>query len=343
MADTERPSTMKAWLYSQTSGGLENNLTFSTSARAPPALRQNQVLVQVISASINPADYKVPEMGRLARTILLTTPATPGMDFAGRVVRRGSGVAAFTEGQLVFGSLGIPSQFGSLGEYVVASIDQIAPLPDGVDPDDAATLGIAGQTAYQSIAPYVTPGKGDKVFINAGSGGCGIFAIQIAKILGCYVTTTCSGRNVQFCKDLGADEVIDYTTQDVVRILCEKGPVYRVALDHIGGSPENLYREAHRYLMSGSTFVQVGANALATFTGRLVRPGFLGGGKRKYHIFFFKNTKEDIVRLGQWLQEGKLKVALDSTFEFEDTVKAFQKLRAGHTRGKIVIHVTKKQ
>lgn len=329
------PSAMKAWLYSKTAGGLEKNLSFSTNARMPPAPRRGQVLVKVLSAAINPADYKVPEMGAIFK-LVLTTPASPGMDFCGRIVAVGAAVEGFSCDDLVFGSLGIPSQFGSLGEYLVAGTEQIAHVPAGVAVDAAASLGIAGQTAYQSVVPYVS--SGDRVFINGGAGGCGIFAIQIAKLLGCQVTTTCSTRNVQFCRDLGADQVIDYTVEDVVSVLRSHGPVYSLALDHIG-SPDALFRESQHFLLPGKTFVQVGASAMATFAGRLLRPGFLGGGRRKYHIFFFKNTKAHLVQLADWLHQGKLNVVFDSTFAYEDSIHALEKLRSGHCRGKVVIHV----
>ncbi|EAW06613.1 NAD(P)-dependent alcohol dehydrogenase [Aspergillus clavatus NRRL 1] len=332
------PSTMKAWLYSNASGGLEKHLTFNPEARTPGTLRQNHVLIQVISASINPADYKVPELG-LASKVVITTPATPGMDFCGRVVIIGPDVSDFHPDQLVYGSIGIPSQFGSLGEYLVCAASTIAALPEGVDPDHAATVGVAGQTAYQSLAPYVS--AGEKVLINGGSGGVGIFAIQIAKLLGCHVTTTCSTRNVQFCKDLGADEVIDYTQTDVLSTLKSQGHVYSHVVDHIG-LPEGLYRECDAFLLPGKVFVQVGAASMLTFARRLVRPSFLGGGKRKYVILLFKNNKADIVRIGEWIQQGKVRVVVDSTYELQDAVKAFEKLRSGRARGKIIIHVGQK-
>ncbi|KAB8076431.1 hypothetical protein BDV29DRAFT_88300 [Aspergillus leporis] len=332
------PSTMKAWLYTSATGGLEKNLKLDPAARTPGTLQEDEVLIQVISASINPADYKVPELGLLSKAII-TTPASPGIDFSGRVVVAGPSVTEFKPDQLVYGTLGKPAQFGPLGEYLACKEGNLVPLPEGVDPDHAATLGVAGQTAYQAIAPYVS--AGDNVFINGGSGGCGIFAIQIAKALGCQVTTTCSTRNVEFCKDLGADEVIDYSTEDVLAILKGKGHVYSHIVDHVG-TPDNLYNECHEFLLPGKTFVQVGAASMLTFAARLIRPSFLGGGKRKYVPIITRVSKDDLRTLGEWIQQGKVRVVLDSTFEFDDTVKAFEKLRTGRSRGKIVIHVSEK-
>lgn len=332
------PANMKAWLYSGTSGGLEKNLHLEPSAHAPPPPRPNEVLIQVLSAAINPADFKVPEMGPHARWVV-GMPATPGMDFCGRVVAMGSNATRFSAGQLVHGSHSRPTKYGALGEYLVISADLIAALPDGVAIDHAASVGIAGQTAYQSLNGYV--GANDKVFINGGSGGCGMFAIQIAKEMGCHVTTTCSTKNVEFCRGLGADEVIDYTVEeDLVATLRDRGIVFDHILDHIG-FPSQLYFQCHHFLRAGGVFVQVGASALSTFVGRVAWPSFLGGGKRKYWIFMFSNNGQHAARLGELMQKGAVKAQLDSVYEFEEAVQAFEKLRSGRARGKIVVHVAK--
>ncbi|KAI3208018.1 hypothetical protein CBS147311_2339 [Penicillium roqueforti] len=320
-----QPSEMKAWLYSSTANGLEKNLYFDASARAPPTVHGNNVLVKVLSASLNPADYKVPEMGLVglvAQKFVIGTPASPGMDFCGRVVVTGDGATEFSPGQLVFGCLSVPAQFGSLGEYLVASASLLAPVPEGVEVDHAASIGIAGQTAYQSLAGYVS--AGDKVFINGGSGGCGIFAIQIAKEMGCHVTTTCSTKNVEFCRGLGADEVIDYSVEeDLVATLRSRGVVFIILLI--------ISDTLRRCIASRITSWRLGRHLYS----------FLGGGKRKYVIFFFKNTREDLVKIGEWVQKGTVKIQLDSAYEFEDAVKAFEKLRSSRARGKIIVHVAK--
>ncbi|KAF4235567.1 hypothetical protein CNMCM8980_003259 [Aspergillus fumigatiaffinis] len=154
MDKMDHPSTMKAWLYTNTTGGLEKNLELSTSARTPGPPGHDQLLIKVISASINPADYKVPEMP-IASRFFVAYPATPGMDFCGQVVTAGPGATAFQPGQLVYGTTAAPMQFGSLGEYLICKTGNVALLPDGVAPDHAATVGVAAQTAYQSIAPRV--------------------------------------------------------------------------------------------------------------------------------------------------------------------------------------------
>ncbi|KAJ5129089.1 uncharacterized protein N7443_006204 [Penicillium atrosanguineum] len=334
------PSAMKAWLYSSTSAGLEKNMYLDSSARVPPAPCGDEVLVQVLSSALNPADFKVPEMGPHARHLVIGMPASPGMDFCGRVVTSGPG-AGFKPGQLVYGCHSMPMKFGALAEYLSISAKLIAPVPEGVSVDDAASLGIAGQSAYQALDGYVK--EGDKVFVNGGSGGCGIFAIQIAKHMGCFVAVTCSTKNVELCYRLGADEVIDYTAVgDVVGALKKKGIIYDHILDHVG-LPSDLYFQCHHFLRPGGVFVQVGASALTTFISRVAWPSFLGGGKRKYVIFFFKNTQNHTVKLGELVQQGVLKLQFDSKYEFADAVKAFERLRSGRARGKVLVHVANSQ
>ncbi|KAE8386123.1 zinc-binding dehydrogenase-domain-containing protein [Aspergillus alliaceus] len=320
---------MKVWLYYSTNNGREKNLVLSPDARTPGSPRSGQLLIRVLSTAINPADYKAPAMSTVfGKVLITTTPASAGMDFCGRVVAVGSDPASqqFTSGQLDFGCLGIPRQFGTLGEYILASPDNTAPLPLGVDPDSAATIGVAGRSSYQSIMPYIR--------------GCGVYAIQIAKVLGCHVTVTCSTRNIQFCRDLGADEVIDYTTQNVLEVLKAQGQAFDHVVDHIGW-PEALYQDCHTFLKPGKAFVQVGASSVATFAHRLVRHSLLGGGKRKYVALLMKNHKDELVQIANWIRAGKVRVELDTVYEFEDTIRAFEKLRSGRTRGKIVIHVTR--
>ncbi|KAJ5329666.1 hypothetical protein N7452_010056 [Penicillium brevicompactum] len=331
-----QPESMQAWLYSGTSGGLENNLTFDPVARAPPALQGNEVLVRVLSAALNPVDYKLPEMGLPAR-MLVKKPASPGLDFCGRVVATGPLAKHLKEDQLVHGIPGLPTQFGSLAEYLTIGADKIAVVPEGVSVDHAAAITLAGLTAYQSLDGHVK--AGDKVLINGASGGCGVFAVQIAKQLGCHVTTISSTRNIELCLRMGADEVIDYTAQnDLIKKLQDRKVIFDCIVDNVG-LPSTMYYQCHHFLKEDGDFVQVGAPNLTTFLGRLGWPSFLGGGKRKYVVVMTKVDLKQLAQLGEWLSQGKIQVQIDSVFEFHETPKAFEKLRSGRTRGKLIVHI----
>lgn len=263
------------------------------------------------------------------------------MDFCGRIVTTGPLARHLREGQLVFGSAAHPVKFGSLAEYTIVTAEQVAVVPEGVKVDSAAAVGIAGQTALQSLEGYVR--AGDKVLINGASGGCGTFEIQIAKQMGCHVTAICSTRNMELCLRLGADEVLDYTAErDLVGTLKTRGIVFDHILDHIG-TPAEMYYQCHNFLKEDGVFVQVGASSMTTQAGRLAWPAFLGGGRRRYVVLMYKPVQRQLVQLGEWLQEGVVKVQIDSVFEFADVVKAFEKLRSGRARGKIMVHVGKDQ
>lgn len=151
-----------------------------------------------------------------------------------------------------------PLASGALSEFSVSGTNSTVTLPDNVDPVDAATVGVAGLTAYQSIVPRVK--KGDKIFINGGSGGTGVFSIQFAKAMGCHVTTTCSTTNVEFCKSLGADKVVDYKKESVIEALKASGHKFDHAVDNVGTSKELLWH-CHEFLQSGAVYVVVGGDA----------------------------------------------------------------------------------
>lgn len=335
------PTTMKAWTYTSASGGLEKNLTLQTSTPAPSA-KPGFVLIEVISAAINPVDYKIPELPLGIGQFIISTPSSPGLDFCGRVV---TATDDFKEGQKVFGRLE-PTQFGSLGQYILAPQAGCVALPEGVSCDEAAAIGTAAVTSYQCLLAGAGEGgmKGKSVFINGGSGGTGIWGIQIAKTLGAKVTTSCSSKNVDMLKGLGADEVIDYTDGDIVAKLKAKGRVFDFIVDNVG-FPADLYFSAHLFTKPGAQFVQVGggmsfASTKAMMAKRLT-PGFLGGGKIPFTFLMCRNDQKDFAQVAEWVKEKKTKVVFDQVFEYEDVPKAYEKLKTGRAKGKIVVHVTK--
>jgi NADPH:quinone reductase-like Zn-dependent oxidoreductase len=332
---------MKAWLYDSASGGLEKNLYLPTEGVPKPRITSpNQVLVEVLTVALNPADYKIPEMGILSKPLITSMPATPGMDFAGRVVDYGAAVNDFKKGELVFGALQMPCKHGSLAQYVVVPVTAILSLPDSISIDQGATAGVAGMTAYQSVVPYVK--AGDRVFINGGSGGTGTYGIQIAKAVGCHVTTSCSAANSQLCKRLGADETIDYNDVDIVEHLKAQGQVFSLIVDNVG-CPANLYKDSHSYLVPFGIFIQVGMGtsfgSSITFVKNLLLPGFLGGGKRKYRALI-KRYPEDLHGLRELMASGRVEPVIDSVFGFEEVPKAFERLKKGRAKGKIIVHVS---
>ena len=333
---TTIPTTFKAWQYRGTKGGLEKNLKLNT-IKAPPNPNPNHHQIQIIASSLNPVDHKGAE-NLLLRRLLIPNPATPGLDFAGRIVTPARG-SSLKPGQLVFGVVGSsPFAGGALSEYAFIQPEAAIPLPDGVNVIDAATIGVAGLTAYQSIGNRVK--AGDKVFINGGSGGCGVFGIQIAKAMGCYVCTSCSTRNVELCKSLGADRVVDYTEQNVVEAL--KGESFDHVVDNVGNDL-GLYWKAHEYTRPGAAYIQVAGDLSLHGLSNNVKvklwPATLGGGQRKREGILAQLRYAELKQIGDWMKEGKVKAVVDERFGFEEAPKAFEKLKTGRARGKIVVEV----
>jgi alkaline phosphatase D len=333
---TTMTTTMKAWQYASTSGGVEANLQINDTTQ--PILGDDEILVQVHAMALNPVDYKATEMG--IPLVLFGSRLTPGADFCGKVAKTGSKVDSFRIGEWVFGAKVAALATGTLAQYVAVSKQHLTSLPEGVQVDDAATIGIVGLTEIQAIRPNVK--EGDKVFINGGSGGTGVYGIQIAKALGCHVTTSCSTANIELCKSLGADEVIDYKTTDVTKALVEKGQVFSLVVDNVGLTAD-LYKQSASYLLPAGKFVQVGAGSsmggLGQIASNMLLPSFLGGGKRKYQMLMTSPSAEDLRQLGSWMKEGKVKAVHDEVFEWEDAPNAFARLRTGRAKGKIVVHV----
>ena len=328
---------MKAWQYDSVVGGLEKNLKINDTA-AQPTIGDDEILVEVHAMALNPVDYKVTEGGM--PLTLVGSQCIPGADFCGKVAKTGKKLDSFQIGEWVFGAKVGAISNGSLAQYISVSKESLATLPKDVRVDDAATIGIVGLTEIQAIKPYVK--AGDKVFINGGSGGTGVYGIQIAKALGCHVTTTCSTANVELCKSLGADEVIDYKNTNIVEALAAKGQIFQLVVDNVG-TPADLYKQSASYLLPNGKFVQVGASSgfasLVQIGSNFLLPGFLGGGKRSYQMLITKTSSRDLKELGVWMKEGKIKAVLDEVFDWEDAPKAFEKLKTGRSKGKIVIHV----
>ncbi|KAH6961844.1 hypothetical protein BKA56DRAFT_623815 [Ilyonectria sp. MPI-CAGE-AT-0026] len=164
--------------------------------------------------------------------------------------------------------------------------------------DNAAAVGIAGLTAYQSL-PQDLIKHGSKIFINGGSSGVGSFIVQFAKAIGAHITTTWSTANAQLCRGLGANEVINYRKVDVVDELKKNGQVFDLAADNIG-VPAGLYEQSGHFLKPDGTFVQVAMqNSMLAMLRRSLLPTFLGGGQRPYRVVRVKVNREHLEQIGR--------------------------------------------
>ncbi|KAF3805726.1 Reticulon-4-interacting protein 1 [Colletotrichum gloeosporioides] len=337
-SSTQLPATMRAAQWRTTTGSIEKNLKLVTNAPLPKtasSLPKGCTLVKVAFASIN-HDYKLAELPFLNR--IFPDPATPGVDYSGTVVATTS--TTLQPGQGVFGRTEM-HKCGTLAEYVVVGKSGIAAVPAGVSLKDAACVGICGVTALQALAPFVK--EGDTVLVNGGSGGTGMFAIQVAKALGCArVVAVCSGQNADFCRSLGADDVIDYKKGDLVDALQKRGEQFDHILDTIFLDTE-LYWQSHQYLVPDGTYVAIGLPLTAhTFTTLIwihLLPRLFGGGKRRFKFHSVFANPEHFLQVGRLVEEGKVKPVIEDVFGLEDAGKAYARIKSGKAAGKLVIAV----
>ncbi|KAK8104890.1 NADH oxidase [Apiospora kogelbergensis] len=356
---------MRAWQYSSAAGGLHKALTLNASAAhprptSPPKLATDELLVRVHASSLQHMDHVLAGLPYGLSRLVMPPPASPGMDFAGQIVATGTsdagsqssqsrepsvrGGRAMVVGDAVLGRLA-PTRFGSLGEIVLAKAGSCAPIPAGLSMVDASAIPSCGLAAYQSIAPYVPEGQATaapgafRILIHGGSGGCGTFGIQIAKLLGCHVTTTCSTPNVDLCKSLGADEVIDYTEGNLVATLQDTSNQFSLVVDNVG-VPADLYKASDRFLLPQGTFVQVGSDVsmrgMTSLSSRMLRPSFLGGGSRAFKLMMVQDDAEALARIAEWMATGKVKSVMQ-VFDFADAPKAVERLQQRPSHGKVVV------
>lgn len=287
-----------------------------------PGLKAGQVLVAVKAAGVNPFDYKV-RQGYMKDFINLKLPATLGGDLAGVVDKIGENVSGFEVGQEVYGMAGAASGNGSYAEYAPVSAKQLVAKPNNVDFITAGALPLAALSAYQGVVEHIDIQPGQKILIHGGGGGIGSLAIQFAKNAGAYVATTASSDDTEFVKQLGADEVIDYKTQDFSTILKDFDAVF----DTVGGETN---KKSYTVLKSGGIFVSM----VEDFDEELVRQTGVN--------YIYQSTVPTVKSLkiiAELVDAGKLKVNVDKVFALDQAAAGLEYLGVGHPRGKVVIKV----
>jgi NADPH:quinone reductase-like Zn-dependent oxidoreductase len=299
-----------------------------------PELTDDGVLVRVHAAAINPADwFGVAGRPWIARPMMgLRAPRSPlvGIDFAGTVEAVGKDVTDLSPGDEVFGG-----QSGSLAEYVCAQ-KGVATKPANLTFEEAAAVPVAALTALQALRDRGHVGPGARVLINAGSGGVGTFAVQIAKALGAEVTAVCSTKHIELVRSLGADRVVDYTREDFTR----GGERYDLVLD-IAGS--RSWAACRRVLAPGGLVVVVGGskkNRLLGPLAHIVRMKLAALRSRQKAVFFVaKVTRPDLVILRELIEAGKVTPVVERRYELSEVADVFRALGEGHLQGKLVVTV----
>ncbi len=291
-----------------------------------PTPKPEEVLVRVHASSINNADTGA-RSGHSRIIHARHMPMIPGYDVAGEVVECGAAVTTFVPGERVFALTGLRA--GGQAEYCCLPQQQFARTPKHISLTQAAAVPLAGLTALQALRGKAHLQRGQRVLINGAAGGVGSFAVQIAKALGCHVTGVCSGPKRDLMEKLGADQVIDYQTDDFTT----SAQRWDVVFDAAGN---RSFRDVWRVLMP--TGVMVAARVLPT----LALPAVLGAfgiGPRSTFLIT-KSSGQDLALLSQLIDQGSIRPAVDQVFALDAIGEAHHYFEAGKTQGKVVIQVS---
>ena len=310
-----------------------------------PQLRDDEVLVQVHAAGVNQLDSKIRD-GQFKLILPYRLPLILGHDVAGVVVKAGPRVRQFQPGDEVYARTD-DFRIGTFAEFVPVRESSLAPKPKGLTMEEAASIPLVGLTAWQVLVETARLARGQKVFIQAGSGGVGTFAIQLARHLGATVATTTSAANFDLVRGLGADVVIDYRTQDFEDVLHD----YDVVLNSqdgkaLGKSLRVLKGGAKLVSISGPPDPAFGRNIAAPAFVRLVMRLLSSGIRRRarsrgidYSFVFMKADGGQLREITRLIEAGAIRPVVDKVFAFESTNEALAYAEAGHAKGKVVIKI----
>ncbi len=320
---------MKAIVHTQY--GPPDVLQFTEVEKPTP--KDNEVLIKLYAASVNPLDLFNMRGAPLIRLIPgLRTPKHQvlGCDIAGRVEAVGVLVKQFQPGDEVFGVTGFAG--GGFAEYVCIIEDKLALKPANSSFEDAAAVPIAAITALQGLRDKGRIQPGHKVLVDGASGGVGTFAVQIAKSFGAEVTAVCSTRNVDTARSIGADHVIDYTREDFT----QSGQRYDLIM---GANAHHSIFDYRGALSQGGIYVIVGGGLPQILQAMLLAPLLSRIGSKKTCFFIANINQKDLVFLKDLLETGKVVPVIDRRYPLSDAAEALRHLEERHAQGKIVLTV----
>jgi alcohol dehydrogenase len=310
-----------------------------------PKIGEYEVLAEIHAASINPVDFKIRD-GKVKLLVKYKMPLILGNDFSGVVAKVGAKVTRFKVGDEIY-ARPRKSKIGTFAEYIAIHEDDIALKPKNLSFEEAASIPLVGLTTYQALTDILQLQKGQKILIQAGAGGVGTFAIQLAKLMGATVATTASEAGANLVKSLGADEIINYKTEKFEEILKN----YDAVFDTLGG--ETL-EKSFEVIKSGGKIVSVSGLPNARF-GKEYGSGFfktllfsaashkLTALEKKHNVqytfLFMKPSGEQLRIIANFIETGKIKPIIDRVFPFENAQKAMEYAESGRAKGKIILKI----
>jgi NADPH:quinone reductase-like Zn-dependent oxidoreductase len=291
-----------------------------------PVPREGEVLLRVRAAALNPKDSLV-RKGKFSAISGKKFPRLLGYDVAGVVAALGPGITRFKLGDEVYG---MKQEWagGTVAEEVCLLEDELSAKPARLSFEEAAALPLAAMTALQALRDLGNVKHGQRVLINGGSGGVGVFAIQVARALGAHVTTTSSARNLEFCRSLGANETLDYTTNNGL----SAGANWDVFFDVFGN---RSFFQARRALAPNGTYVST--VPAASNVALHLMTGLFG---RSSRLVVVRSKSKDLAQLTQWVEAGALKPVVDRVVPLEDTAAGQAHIETKRARGKVVVRIS---
>jgi NADPH:quinone reductase-like Zn-dependent oxidoreductase len=332
---------MKAFVINKYGKNSKGHMTHISE----PEVGQNDVLVQVHAASLNPLDFKI-RNGEFKIILPYKTPLLLGHDVAGVIVKVGSSVQHFKVGDEIY-SRPRDHSIGSFAECIAIHEDDVALKPKNITMEEAASIPLVGLTAWQVLVEKARLKKGQKVFIQAGSGGVGTFAIQLAKHLGATVATTTSSANSDFVKNLGADVVIDYKNEKFETILSD----YDVVLN---SQDAKSLEKSLSILKQGGNVLSISGPPTPEFAEALGSPWFVKlvtyvlsrSIKRKakqldvgFDFVFMRANGKQLSEITALIEAGIIRPIVHKIFAFDEINEAMAYVEEGHVQGKIVIKI----
>ena len=291
-----------------------------TSNHPAPKIEDQNVLVEVHSAGLNRIDSMI-RAGYLQQMLPIQMPAVQAGDFSGKVIKVGDKVKDIKAGDEVYGQAGVLlGGTGSLAEIAAAPANNVAKKPAALSMTEAAALPLVGSSAIQALEEHMKLQPKQKVLIHGGAGGIGSVAIQIAKHLGAYVATTVSGNDAELARSLGADEVIDYKTEDFTAKIKDYDAVLVTAADALTPSYNVLKKGGILVALAGQVDEELAKSHGITAISQMT-----------------KASNEQLSRLAQLVDEGKVKPLIDKTFDFSETKDAYNYFEQKHPKGKVVV------
>ena len=288
-----------------------------------PSPRRGEILVRVRAAALNPKDVVV-RSGKFRVLSGRRFPKRVGFDWSGEIAEVGAGVIGVPIGAAYYGMLD-GYQGGTCAEYLVVRPAECAPKPSRLDHVQAAATPLAASTALQALRDIAHLEAGMRLLINGASGGVGVFAIQIAKLLGAHVTSASSATNLELCRKLGADVALDYRAADPLA-----GPErFHVVFDVFGN---RTLREARRVLLSRGIFVKTVPKPRDLLDIALTHFSF-----PRVHLVRVRPRVRDLELIARWLDDEKVISVVDNTYPLERIVQAEAHVETKHTRGKVVV------